>query len=358
MKVGITFAIDSLSRAGTETQLLALLNAIDRDRFAPSLVLLDGRAASSQALEPAGIPTLRLGITKLASLKALAAAQTLRRFWRQHPPSILQAYFLDSAYFAVPVARSMGVRRIVRVRNNLGYWQTRKHRLFAKLIAPQVRCTLTNCESGRQALIGEGMPAPKVQVLENGVDIDRFAPHAVPVPLHVGCVANLRAVKNIDGLVRAAAIVREQVPATFTVAGEGPERAKLEALRHSLNLQGSFHFPGAQSDIPQFLSQCQVAVLPSHSEGMSNAILEAMAAGRAIVATDVGENAKVLAGTGSIVPAGDDRALAAALVSLLTSPARCTALGTAARARAQSHYSREAMRLRFEAFYDRLARAA
>src|SRR5690349_18442541 len=158
--VRVCFMIDRLTRAGTETQLLALIRELDRAKVRPSLVLLDGEDDLSRALEPADCPVIRLGVRKLLGAGAARAAGRLRAFWKEHRPDVLQVYFLDSAYFGVPLARLCGVHRVLRVRNNLGYWVTRKHRLLGRLIRPLVDATLTNTDAGRAALVkGEGLPA-------------------------------------------------------------------------------------------------------------------------------------------------------------------------------------------------------
>lgn len=346
-KIGVSFVIDTLSRAGTETQLLALIRLLDRDRFEPSLVVLDGTSMESQALEP-DCPIIRLGVTKILSRSALSASFQLRRFWMKHPPDIVQTYFLDSAYFAVPIAKSLGVRQIMRVRNNIGYWMTRKHRILSRLLQPMIRATLTNSDSGREALLGEGLNATQVVVLENGVDLPPLKPDTPTVT--VGCVANLRTVKNIDGLLRAATIIRKQKPdVTFAVAGDGPERARLETQRDSLDLKGCFRFLGSIRDVPGFLATTAIVALPSHSEGMSNALLEAMASAKPVVATDVGANRRVLGGTGIIVKPRDDSALAEGILELLDRDT--VALGQLARQRVERFYSRTAMVRHFEDFY-------
>jgi glycosyltransferase involved in cell wall biosynthesis len=345
--------MDQLSRAGTETQLLALINTLDRSHIEPSLVLLDGEGELSRSLEPTDCAVLRLGVRKLVSGSAIRAARRLRTFWRTTRPDVVQVYFLDASYFAIPLARLCGIRPIVRVRNNLGYWLTRKHRIMNRIINAMVDISLTNSEAGRHALIeADGLNPQAVQVIENGVDLDRFPVSSLPLN-QVGCVANLRAVKNVDGLMRAAKIVCEQLPrVSFNVAGDGPQRQKLEQLHTALGLGSRFVFCGSVSDVPRFLQSVGVAVLPSHSEGMSNALLEYMAAGRAIVATDVGANAAVLDGAGVVVPPGDDQALAEAIMGLIRDPERSNRLGAAARRRVETTYSRDAMRRRFEAFYE------
>lgn len=357
--IRVCFFIDRLSRAGTESQLLALIRELDRSQFEPSLILLDGEDHESRSLEPAQCEVIRLGVRKLASRQALRAARRLRHLWQVRRPDILQVYFLDSAYFAVPLARWVGIPHVLRVRNNLGYWLTRKHRLGNRLLRPFVDATLTNSEMGRTALIdNDGLRPDQVVVLANGVDLppahQLWQPFTGSGPIRIGCVANLRPVKNIDGLMRAARLILDQHPdVIFEVAGDGEERARLEQLHAELQLGDSFRLRGSLKDIPAFLNQVDIAVLPSHSEGMSNALLEAMAAGRAVVATDVGANARLIRDgqEGCIVPPGDDHALAEGIRNLLTNPILAREYAGAARQRAEDEFSRSAMRRRFEEFY-------
>lgn len=363
--VRVCFMIDRLSRAGTESQLIALIRELDRAKVRPSLVLLDGEDDLSRALEPADCPVIRLGVRKLFSPKAVAAARRLRAFWREQKPDVLQVYFLDAAYLGAPLAKMCGIRKVLRVRNNLGYWLTRRHRVMGRLVRPFVDATLTNTDAGRDALVArDGVRPERVVVLENGVDTGRFARFVLPdtskTRVRVGCVANLRPVKNIDGLMRAAKVALEQFPQlTFEVAGDGEQRARLEQLHAELGLGDRFVLRGSVPDVPNFLRSVDVAVLPSHSEGMSNALLEYMAAGRAVIATDVGANAKLLDGgrCGLLVPANDGAALVDALGSLLAHPLRAAGYGAAARRRADAEFSRRAMRARFESFYRDLAAA-
>jgi glycosyltransferase involved in cell wall biosynthesis len=362
--VRVCFMIDRLSRAGTESQLLALIRELDRSRVEPTLVLLDGEDDLSRALEPADCPVIRLGVRRLVGLGAARAARRLRAFWREQRPDVLQVYFLDAAYFGAPLARIAGVKKVVRVRNNTGYWLTPRHRMIGRLVRPFVDATLTNTDAGRRALVeGEGHRADRVVVLENGVDTAKFNRFMLPDTskrrVRVGCVANLRPVKNVDGLMRAAKSALDRFPQlVFEVAGDGEERGELERLHAELGLGGRFVLRGSVADVPAFLRTVEVAVLPSHSEGMSNALLEYMSAGRAVIATDVGANAAVLrhGKDGLVVAPGDGVALVEAIGAMLTNPLRAAGFGASARKRVEAEYSRDAMRRRFEAFYGRLVR--
>jgi glycosyltransferase involved in cell wall biosynthesis len=361
--IRVCFLIDRLTRGGTETQVLALIRALDRRRVEPALALLDGTDAESRSLEPADCPVLRLGLRSLHRRQSLTAAATLTRFWRDHQTDVVQVYFLDSAYFGVPLARLAGVRRVVRVRNNLGHWLTPTHRLLGRVVGRLADVTLTNCEPARQALLAaEGGPYRKVVVLENGVDLDRFTnlpPANNPAP-RIGVVANLRPVKGVDVFVRAAGQLASEFPtATFHIAGQGEQRTDLERLIGESGLSDRVTLHGAVADMPAFLAGLDVAVLPSHAEGMSNAVLEYLAAGRPVVATDVGANAHLLGGGdfGLLVQPGDPGALANGIGQLLMDSPLAARLAAAGRGHVCQHYSRDAMRRRFEDFYEQLCAA-
>ena len=355
----VCFVIDRLGRAGTESQLLALIRGLDRSRVVPSLCLLNGEDEESSRLEPLDCAVIYLGLKGLFRPAVVAAALRLQAFLRTQRVEVVQTYFLDSTYFAIPLARLCGIRRTVRVRNNVGYWLTPRHRLLGRFLGRLATTTLTNSEEGRRALAAsEHLPLRKIEVIENGVDLDRFAAFR-PVDLgqaivRVGVVANLRPVKNIDGLIRAAALLSASHSALqFEVAGTGEVRHTLQNQIDAAGLTARFLLRGAVENVPEFLARIDIAVLPSHSESMSNALLEYMAAGRAIVATDVGANARLVRADvdGLIVPPGDDAALAVAVERFLRAQTFAQQCGASARARAESEYSRPAMIRRFEDFF-------
>jgi L-malate glycosyltransferase len=357
--IRVCFMIDRLSPAGTETQLVALIRHLDRSRVRPSLCLLNGDDEQSRSLEPADCPVIRLGVRSLHHPKTLLQALRLARFLRRQRIDILQVYFQDSTYLGVPVARLAGVPWVVRTRNNLGYWMTPLHRWLGWVCNRWADVLVANCDACCQAVIAdEGVPPGRVLVLENGVDVARFSapdPPARPVSgPRIGVVANLRPVKDLELFVRAAADIAARHPrATFHIAGEGELRPRLERLAAELGLGRRLCLPGLVADIPTFLAGLDVAVLCSRSEGMPNAVLEYMAAGKAIVATAVGATVQLIdhGVHGLLVPPGDQARLAGALRLLLDDPELAARLGTAARRRVLERYSREVMVRRFEDFY-------
>jgi glycosyltransferase involved in cell wall biosynthesis len=362
--VRVCFLIDELSRAGTETQLVALIRRLDRRRVRPFLCLLRGDHPRSRALEPDCCPVLRLDVPKLCAPAALGQALRMARFLRRQRIDVLQVYFRDSTYFGVLVGRLAGVPCIVRTRNNLGYALTALDRRLGRLCNRLADFTLANCAACRDAaLADEGPPRNSVVVLENGVDLARFANvptiRAFRDPPRVGAISNLRPVKGLDVFIRAAADVARSHPgAVFTVGGEGTMREELEGLAGDLGLAERFELPGAVADVPTFLHRLDVCVLCSRSEGLSNAVLEYMAAGRPVVATAVGGTPELIEDGvhGLLVPPGDAAALAAAVRRLLDDPALAVRLAAAARRRARERFGRERMIARFEAFYESCAR--
>lgn len=152
----------------------------------------------------------------------------------------------------------------------------------------------------------------------------------------------------------AASQLRDAFPLVhFRIAGEGEQRDDLTRRIHDRGLGNRFLLTGAEKDVPRFLASLDVAVLPSRAEGMSNAVLEYMAAGRPIVATAVGATPDVLreGRDGLLVPPDDAGALAEAIGTLLRDRSLACSLGASARERVITRYSRAAMVRRFEDFY-------
>jgi glycosyltransferase involved in cell wall biosynthesis len=364
--IRICFLIDDLALAGTETQLLALIRGLDRSRFRPYLCLLRGANTQSRRLEPMDCPVWRLGVGALARPSAIRAALRFAQFLRLERIDVLQVYFPDSTYFGIPIAWLAGVPSRVRTRNNVGHFLTRLQCYLGRLLNGLTTSTIANCAAAKAALLDqERAPAERVFVLENGVDVDRFAGVA-PLRLKkatelrtIGAVANLRPVKGIDLLIDAAYRLTGSFPnLRFRVAGDGPDRSALERGIRQRGLVSKFELLGSVRDIPAFLGETDVAVLCSRAEGMPNCLLEYMAAGRPIVATDVGAVNGLISNEvhGLVVPAGDAAALASGIERLIEGPRLAQMMAEAARRRASDQYSRQAMIRRFELFYEQIAR--
>ena len=202
--IRVCFLIDRLDRAGTESQLLLLIKHLDQSRIKPYLCLLNGEDEISRSLEPDFCPVFRLGVRSLCRPATLLNAFKFKRFLQNEQIDVLQVYFPDSSIIGVLSGWIARVPRIIRTRNNLGYWMTRKDRWIARILNRFVHLTIANCEACRQAVIAdEGVAPDSVVVLENGIELERFqnlpktmAQNGKKRIRKIGMVANLRPVKR------------------------------------------------------------------------------------------------------------------------------------------------------------------
>ncbi len=209
----------------------------------------------------------------------------------------------------------------------------------------------------RYLALHEGCPPERIHVIPNGVDTVRFAPRprcaklrrALELPPEArtaGIVAALRPEKNHRLFLEAAARIRAEEPGTyFLIVGDGPMRSSLESYCGELRLNGCVRFLGTRSDIPDLWSQMEVGLLTSTHEAYPVTLLEAMACGKPVVATQVGAVEEIVqdSRTGFLVPSGDAAAIADWTVQLLRQPALARSLGSAARAWVVEHASVERM---------------
>ena len=216
------------------------------------------------------------------------------------------------------------------------------------------------------------VPEDKVLQVYNGVDTDRFHPveldHSIPdCPFSrrkhwiVGTVGRMQTVKDQPMLARAFVRALEIDPAIrarlrLAMIGDGPLRAECEQLLAAAGVSDLAWLPGERHDIPEVMGILDCFVLPSLAEGISNTILEAMAAGLPVIATDVGGNADLVTPgiTGQIVPAGDPEALAHQIVQLANNPDQAKQMGQRGRERVEEKFSMNAMVAAYLGTYDKL----
>lgn len=205
------------------------------------------------------------------------------------------------------------------------------------------------------------LPPAKVRRIANGIPLDRYAakPPADALPglvkqpgqLWLGTLAGLRAVKNLPRLVRAFAVMPPEWQ--LVIVGEGPERGAILAEAARLGLDGRVHLPGFASDPAAVVGLFDLFALSSDSEQFPISVVEAMAAGLAVVSPAVGDVAAMVAAENAawIVPPPGDQALGAALAQAVADPARRAAVGAANRARALTDYAEAAMLSAYRAAY-------
>jgi glycosyltransferase involved in cell wall biosynthesis len=200
--------------------------------------------------------------------------------------------------------------------------------------------------------------AMPVTVIANGIDLEALV--GIPSrprdrPLVFGTVGRLEPVKDQASLIRAFAAIRREADCELRILGVGTLEADLKRLALDLDVDRSVRFCGWSGDVPSFLASIDVFVLPSLSEGLPMTLLEAMAAGRPVIASRVGGIPEVLDGreTGWLVPPGQPPALAEAMRAAIATRPQLAAMGQAGRARIARDYSAREMAARYADLYRR-----
>jgi glycosyltransferase involved in cell wall biosynthesis len=319
----------------------------------------------STALKSPPCPVYLLPLQRTYDFNALRAAFELRQFLKSRQIQIVHTFFESSDLWAGFVTKSMSKAKLIWSRRDMGILRTRKHHIGYRLLAGAPDAVFAVSEQVRQHCIEvDRIDSSRVQTIYNGIDLADWSaasrPAKAPGEFLVATIGNIRRVKGHDILIRAAALIAARFPkVTFTVAGEVLEAdyfLELQALIRELNLSDHFHFVGGITNLSEYLSKADIFVLPSRSEGFSNAIVEAMAASLPVVATNVGGNAEAVKDgvTGILVPPENSAALASAIDRLLSDQSQARAMGVAGRTFAAENLTTEAMMNRITAVYRNL----
>ncbi len=339
--VPILYCIDALHGGGTELQLLGLLERLDRRRFRPLLCTLRPSSLDpgERVAEHLVLPTPRL-----LSPCGWRSVRRLAAWLRERRVAVVQTFFQDATVVGLAAARRAGVPvRLVSFRD-LGFWRTPAQSWLMRRVEPWATGYLANSEAVRDAACrADGLDPRRFRVIPNGIDTGRyrFVDHAEPRP-DVVIVGNLnRRVKRHDLFLEAAARLADRHPdVRWHLVGDGELRPEYERLAARLGVADRVVFAGHVDDVADYLERTGIGVNCSDSEGLSNAVIEYMLRGCAVVATAVGGNREMVRDgeTGLLVPPGDATALAAAIDRLLTDPSRRRALARAADADARRRY--------------------
>lgn len=331
--IKIAYIIDTIESptAGTEKQLLLLLENLDRQQIRPYLCVLQGSEWLKNEFDLCPVYNLRI--------KSFKDPVSYRRIWnyakflKREKIDIVQTHFRDAGIAGILAARMAGVR-VISTRRNQGYWLTRRELLIQKVLNRWVTVFIANSHSTKKwANEVEGIPEDKIRVIYNGIDPGpylKLSPETrekyrriLEIPGNspaIGIVANLRPVKGIEVFLRAAQLVKKQIPeARFVIVGDGVEKDNLERFADESGLNEGVTFLGKREDVVQILSALDVGVLSSHSESFSNSLIEYLAAGLPAVCTDVGGCREIIEHgvNGFVVSAGDYRAMSDYIIKII-----------------------------------------
>jgi len=328
--IRIVFCITELDPGGAERALTQLVLNLERDEWEPHVVCLGPRGHFAEVLESAGVPVHCLNATGVFSLPRVLFQLT--REIRRLQPAVVQTFLFHANILGRIAAKLAGVKVVVsglRVAERRNSWHGRIDRWTNGLVVSNVCVSQGVAEFSRRVT---GLDPAKLVVIPNSVDSDRFAgapaadlslfdiPKGSKVFISVG---RLDRQKGFDVLIDAVSLLNP-LPSDvyFLIVGDGPDFEKLRLQIAQSKLTRQIRLAGRREDVPQLLKASLALILPSRWEGMANVVLEAMAAGLPVIATQVeGISELVQHGiTGLVVASEKPVELKSAINHLLTHP--------------------------------------
>lgn len=367
--VPVLLACHQLNIGGSERQLAETARALDRSRFEPHVAVFHAHGVRMEELKRSGVPVLALPVRSFRNLTALQGARILRRYVREHGIQLIHSFDVPLNIFTT-ISFAFGSRPVL-LTSQRGH-RTLSGTFYHRLSRVADRLTdgiVVNCEYMRHHLIGEeGVRPELIDLCYNGVDTDRFAPGAGDRPPGlsgadplIGTVCALRPEKDLPTLLGAFAAVHAVNPkARLVLIGSGPEHATLTQIARDQGIADAVVFQPTTGDVVSWLRILDVFVLPSREEALSNAIIEAMACGACVVASDVGGNPELVGRAGErgqLFPVGDRQQLAARLLDLSADAEARRRLSEAGRQWVQRVLAMPVAAARMAAIYDKHLRA-
>lgn len=365
--------IPDLRVGGAERVAVTLSNGLAEAGHEVTLLAIRASGPQEEALrKDLGVHLHVLGIQRASVKQPLAFLSSVRALrsafdaaLREFQPDVVQTHIPEDDLLASDAVRRTGIGLHIPLVHSLQFhlhrermdWRGRARlRMFRKMLSRTHAAWAVSGAVARAVQEQTGFPADRMTVLHNGVDLRAYqglpslddARQALgfsgEAPLVLG-VGRLHPAKNFPLLVRASRAVLAARPDTrFALVGEGDERAKIEAEIAACGVGQAWTLLGQRSDVPQCLAAASVFIQPSDWEGFPVAVVEAMAAERAIVATDVAGVGEVLRHdeNGLLIPKGGEAELSAAILRLLEEPATSARLASSAKQLAWSHYKLDA----------------
>ncbi|HUC60462.1 MAG TPA: glycosyltransferase [Alphaproteobacteria bacterium] len=381
----ILYVIDSLKIGGTQRHLVQIASSLDRRVWQPEIYCLVERGRMADALEARGVPVrvsrfgarARSGRASILArglrLLAVTGASMIEMMRRR--PAIVH-FFLPANYVVGGIAAlATGRRNLVMSRRSLNAYQAERPLLarLERLLHPFMARISGNSRAVMGELAAEGVPAEKLRLIYNGIETAPVATAAqraearralgVPADAFVMLlVANIIPYKGHADLLDALGAIEGRLPKPWLLLCAGRDDgagASLAARAARLGIAENLRWLGLVSDTAPLYVAADLALLVSHEEGFSNAILEAMAAALPVIATNVGGNPEAVAdgATGLLVPPRDPAKLGAAIASLAGDRGSAARMGQAGRARVEAEFSLAACVGAYDALYRELVDA-
>jgi glycosyltransferase involved in cell wall biosynthesis len=365
----VAWIIDHLGQGGAQRQLLEVGRLLPRDQVSLQVVSLSTRKTDYAApLRDAGIQ-LTL-VPQGSKFSSFSTCQAVAAILSQLQPDVVQTWLFEAGVYGRLAALWTRCPVVVAaVRNTIDdlKWH---HRLVTRLLSYGTTCTTVNADAMRSGFVSLGIPESKIRTIRNGIDL-RVFPRVPKDPEEieswgipngstiVAMAARMAPQKDYVTFLRAAKLVVARAPNTyFLLIGDGPDRGHIEATIRELGIQTRAKLLGVRHDVWTILNNIDIFVLSTHFEGCSNVIMEAMAAGKPVVATPAGGNAELVSDgrTGLMTPIGDPRAMADRILELILNRELARSMGIAGRKKIEDEFSIERTVSETVALYQELRR--
>jgi len=350
---------DTLAMGGTERQFSEIARGLAHSGWDVRVACLRAEGPLRARIEEAGIEPWSCGEGSLKSPTLVRGIWRLARYIRRLRIGIVHSFDFYSNVYGVLAGRLARTGIAIASQRDLGNLRSSAQQRINRMTLHFAHYVLANSEAAAARVRLDGRVRPeRVFVIPNGVDTAKFAPLArggdIGQVRVFGTVSNLRPEKALGDLVRATALLRDRYPdVRMVIWGEGPLRSELATLIRSLGLESLVQLPGHTDDARATLCTMDAFILPSLSESCSNSLMEAMAAGLPVIASDTGGNPELVldGSSGLLVRPGDPADLARAMGHLMDNPAMAATLSTQAAQQARAKFTLPAMLARIEALY-------
>ncbi|MGH7494846.1 MAG: glycosyltransferase [bacterium] len=351
---------------GTEKHLYHLVQHLDQEKFSCYLMVMDGAPAVLRLYQEKGCRVLPYALERIYGRQALRLARELMRFLKEERIDVVQTFHFGSDTLGAMVSRLAGAPILISSRRDLGSYRTGCLKLIDRMIYPLFHHYISVCGAVSTTLIADGIPRDRITEIPNGVDLSdwpapaEYSSAAIRQRLNldreafvIGNLSHFRPEKGHATFFAAIRRVSAHIPNLKVLAlGSGKER--IEPLIQQDSILKKIVVVDKVADAREYLPAFDLACLtPTMNEGFSNALIEEMAAGIPVIATDVGGNreAVVEGETGFIVKPGDDEAITARIIELYHNPELRRTMGAKARKRVEEQFSLEKMLARMENLY-------
>ena len=369
-KITVMLAINKMIIGGAEQQFLEIVKGIDKKRF--KIIVLTLFAGGELEAELKSIPDIEYVCLNRRSKYNISNIFTAYRLIRKYKVDIIQPFLTPATFFTlIPAVFNRTPVKVVTERGSNRKSLPWGHSFYLRVedfFTKYADVVIPNSESGKDFLITRGIKPEHIKVIYNGTNLERLHPDPDKVAKVrkelgigadesvVGISASLFPLKDHATFLRAAQKIAEVIPQTkFIILGDGPLLDNLQALAKELGISSKVLFTGNQTDVAPYLANMDISCLCSREpEGCSNAILEAMALGKPVVATAAGGNQELVEDgkTGLLVLIENPGQLARAILSLLQDPDLSQEMGKQAREIIKSRFSLEGMVREYEALYE------